>query len=219
MHSTIMDPTVGMFGGSIVEPIGVRTMDIHITMGDIIDPIPMEDIIIPTPMGDIIDLIPMEDIIVRTNFRPLSACASSIVVHKKPRGLNYARQAFDDWCCRRDHHDPPQRCPPKSGALPASRRQHCPQLVRRALPGAAHEAHHPKLATGAPSKLSTARIAWPGRSDPASAWMFRTDARQAKCVQGLVQDRARRPGRDRDAGRKRMDPAAAHRTRGARLLR
>ena len=66
MHSTIMDPTVGTFGGSIVEPIGVRTMDIHITMGDIIDPIPMEDIIIPTPMGDIIDLIPMEDIIVRT---------------------------------------------------------------------------------------------------------------------------------------------------------
>jgi hypothetical protein len=39
MHSTIMDPTVGTFGGSIVEPIGVRTMDIHITMGDIIDPI------------------------------------------------------------------------------------------------------------------------------------------------------------------------------------
>jgi len=69
MHSTIMDPTVGTFGGSIVEPIGVRTMDIHITMGDIIDPIPMEDIIIPTPMGDII---------VRTNFRPLSACASSV---------------------------------------------------------------------------------------------------------------------------------------------
>jgi len=78
MHSTIMDPTVGTFDGSIVEPIGVRTMDIHITMGDIIDPIPMEDIIIPTPMGDIIDLIPMEDIIVRTNFRPLSACASSV---------------------------------------------------------------------------------------------------------------------------------------------
>jgi hypothetical protein len=78
MHSTIMDPTVGMFGGSIVEPIGVRTMDIHITMGDIIDPIPMEDIIIPTPMGDIIDLIPMEDIIVRTNFRPLSTCVSSV---------------------------------------------------------------------------------------------------------------------------------------------
>ena len=79
MHSTIMDPTVGTFGGSIVEPIGVRTMDIHITMGDIIDPIPMEDIIIPTPMGDIIDLTPMEAmeamedmgaIIVRTNFGP-----------------------------------------------------------------------------------------------------------------------------------------------------
>ena len=70
MHSTIMDPTVGTSGGSIVEAIGVRPMDIHITMGDIIDPIPMEDIIIPTPMGDIIDLIPMEDIIVRTNFRP-----------------------------------------------------------------------------------------------------------------------------------------------------
>ena len=110
MHSTIMDPTVGMFGGSIVEPIGVRTMDIHITMGDIIDPIPMEDIIIPTPMGDIIDLIPMEDIMVRTNFRPLSACASSVSsCIKSPReGLNYARQAFDDWCCRRDHHDPPE---------------------------------------------------------------------------------------------------------------
>ena len=87
MHSTIMDPTVGTFGGSIVEPIGVRTMDIHITMGDIIGPIPMEDIIIPTPMGDIIAPIPMEDIIVRTNFRPLSACASKcIVVHKKPKG-------------------------------------------------------------------------------------------------------------------------------------
>ena len=81
---------------------------------------------------------------------------------------------------------PPQRCPPKSGALPASRRQHRPQLVRRALPGAAHEAHHPKLAAGAPSKIPTARIAWPGRSDPASASMFRTDSRQAKCVQGLV---------------------------------
>ena len=99
MHSTIMDPTVGTFGGSIVEPIGVRPMDIHITMGDIIDP------------------IPMEDIMVRTNFRPLSACASSVSsCIKSPReGLNYARQAFDDWCCRRDHHDPPQRCPPKSG--------------------------------------------------------------------------------------------------------
>src|SRR5262245_20820235 len=59
-------------------------------------------------------------------------------------------------------------------------------LVRRALPGAAHEAHPPKLAVGAPSKLPTARIAWPGRSDPAFAWMFQTDARQAKCVQGLV---------------------------------
>ena len=43
-----MDPTVGTFGGSIVEPIGVRPMDIHITMGDIIDPIPMEDIIVHT---------------------------------------------------------------------------------------------------------------------------------------------------------------------------
>jgi len=43
-------------------------------------------------------------------------CVECIVVHKKPReGLNYARQAFDDWCCRRDHHDPPQRCPTKSG--------------------------------------------------------------------------------------------------------
>src|SRR6516165_2527126 len=89
MHSTIMDPTVGMFGGSIVEPIGVRTMDIHITMGDIIDPI---------PMGDIIDLIPMENIIVRTNFRPLSACASSVssCIRSPREGLNYARQAFDD---------------------------------------------------------------------------------------------------------------------------
>jgi hypothetical protein len=48
------------------------------------------------------------------------------------------------------------------------------------------KAHHPKLAAGAPSKLPTARIAWPGRSDPSSAWMFRTDARQAKCAQGLV---------------------------------
>jgi len=64
-----------------------------------------------------------------------------------------------------------------------------PQLVRRALPGAVHEAHHPKLAAGAPSKLPTARITWPGRSDPASAWMFRTDARRAKCVQGLVHPR------------------------------
>jgi len=114
-------------------------------------------------------------------------CVECIVVHKKPReGLNYARQAFDDWCCRRDHHDPPQRCPPKSGALPASRRQHRPQVVRRALQALPTKAHHPKLAAGAPSKLPTARIAWPGRSDPASAWMFRTDARQAKCVQGLV---------------------------------
>ena len=47
----------------------------------------------------------------------------------------------------------------------------------------------PKLAAGAPSKLPTARITWPGRSDPASAWMFRTDARRAKCVQGLVHPR------------------------------
>jgi len=48
MHSTIMDPTVVTFAGSIVEPIGVRTMDIHITMEDT-DHITMEDIIIPTP--------------------------------------------------------------------------------------------------------------------------------------------------------------------------
>ena len=82
-------------------------------------------------------------------------CVECIVVHKKPReGLNYARQAFDDWCCRRDHHDPPQRCPPKSGALPASRRQHRPQLVRRALPGAAHEAHQPKACGGCALKAS-----------------------------------------------------------------
>jgi hypothetical protein len=67
MCSTIMDPTVGTFAGSIVEPL---TMDIPITMGDIIDPIPMEDTIIPTHMADIIDPIPMEDIIVRTNFGP-----------------------------------------------------------------------------------------------------------------------------------------------------
>jgi len=58
MHSTIMDPTVATFAGSIVELIDVLTMDIHIIM---------EDIITPTPMGDIID---MEDIIVRTNFGP-----------------------------------------------------------------------------------------------------------------------------------------------------
>jgi hypothetical protein len=85
MCSTIMDPTAGTFAESTVEPIDKLT--IHITMediliptpmGDIIDPIPMEDIIIPILMGDIIDLIPMEDIIVRTNFRSLSACASSV---------------------------------------------------------------------------------------------------------------------------------------------
>ena len=48
MRSIIMDPTVGTFAGFIVEPIGVRTMDIHIIMGDT-DHIIMEDIIIPTP--------------------------------------------------------------------------------------------------------------------------------------------------------------------------
>jgi len=35
MHST-MDPTVGTFAGSIVEPIDVLTMDIHILMEDIL---------------------------------------------------------------------------------------------------------------------------------------------------------------------------------------
>jgi hypothetical protein len=177
-----MGPTVGTFGGSIVEPIGVRTMDIHITMGDIIDPIPMEDIIIPTPTGDIIDLIPMGDIIVRTNFRPLSACASSVssCIISPREGLNYARQALDDWCCRRDHHDPPQRSPPKSGRFPrvedSTALSSCIELYQ-ALPT---KPTSPKLAAGAPSKLPTARITWPGRSDPASAWMFRTDAAPGK---------------------------------------
>jgi hypothetical protein len=43
-----MDPTVGTFAGFIGEPIGVLTMDIHITMEDT-DHITMEDIIILTP--------------------------------------------------------------------------------------------------------------------------------------------------------------------------
>ena len=43
-----MDPTVVTSAGSIVEPIGVLTMHIHITMEDT-DHITMEDIIIPTP--------------------------------------------------------------------------------------------------------------------------------------------------------------------------
>jgi hypothetical protein len=58
MHSTIMDPTVGTFAGSIVEPIDVLTMD----MEDIILT-RMEDIIL-TRMEDIIRT-PTEDIIVR----------------------------------------------------------------------------------------------------------------------------------------------------------
>ena len=66
MHSTIMDPTVGTFGGSIVEPIGVRPMDIHIPMEDITDHIPMD---IQFTLGDIIDItdhITMEDFIFPT---------------------------------------------------------------------------------------------------------------------------------------------------------
>jgi len=43
-----MDRTVGTFAGSIVEPIDVLTMDIHIPMEDILR-IPMEDILL-TPM-------------------------------------------------------------------------------------------------------------------------------------------------------------------------
>ena len=43
-----MDPTVGTFAGSIVAPIDVLTMDIHIPMEDIL-PTPMEDILL-TPM-------------------------------------------------------------------------------------------------------------------------------------------------------------------------
>ena len=39
-----MDPTVGTFAGSIVAPIDVLTMDIHIPMGDIILT-PMEGIV------------------------------------------------------------------------------------------------------------------------------------------------------------------------------
>jgi hypothetical protein len=83
-----MDPTVGTFAGSIVERIGVLTMDILTLMGDITGPpITMEDTIIPTPMGDIIDPIPMEDIIVRTNFGPIvGMCIECIAVHKKPKG-------------------------------------------------------------------------------------------------------------------------------------
>jgi hypothetical protein len=52
-----MDRTVGTFAGSIVEPIDVLTMDIHIPMGDILR-IPMEDIL-RIPMEDIL-LTPME---------------------------------------------------------------------------------------------------------------------------------------------------------------
>ena len=52
-----MDPTVGTFAGSIVEPIDVLTMDIHIPMEDILR-IPMEDIL-RIPMEDIL-LTPME---------------------------------------------------------------------------------------------------------------------------------------------------------------
>jgi hypothetical protein len=43
-----MDPTVGTFAGSIVEPIEVLTMEIHIPMEGILR-IPMEDILL-TPM-------------------------------------------------------------------------------------------------------------------------------------------------------------------------
>jgi len=52
-----MDPTVGTFAGSTVEPIEVLTMEIHIPMEGILR-IPMEDILL-TPMEDIL-LTPME---------------------------------------------------------------------------------------------------------------------------------------------------------------
>src|SRR5262249_37308102 len=55
-HSTFMDPTVGKFGGPIVEPIEVLTMDIHIPMEAIrMEAIPMEAMedILLTPTGDI----------------------------------------------------------------------------------------------------------------------------------------------------------------------
>ena len=57
-----MDPTVGTFVGFIVEPIDVRTMDIHIPMEGItadiaiISLIPTEDIIL-TPMEGIVRTI------------------------------------------------------------------------------------------------------------------------------------------------------------------
>jgi hypothetical protein len=43
-------------------------------------------------------------------------------VHKKAKGgLNYARQAFDNWCCRRDHCDPHSAVRPNGRLLtPAS---------------------------------------------------------------------------------------------------
>ena len=60
MHSTIMVPTVGTFVGFIVEPIDVRTMDIHIPMEGItadISLIPTEEDIILTPMEGIVRTI------------------------------------------------------------------------------------------------------------------------------------------------------------------
>ena len=70
MHSTIMDPTVGTFVGFIVEPIDVRTMDIHIPMGGIS--------LIPT--GDII-LTPMEGIVRTISDLIVGMCVEFTAVH------------------------------------------------------------------------------------------------------------------------------------------
>jgi len=76
-----MEPTVGTFAGSIVEPIDVLIMDLRIPMEDILR-IPMEDILL-TPMEAMEAMEwalewameAMEDIIVH----PISADTNTIV--------------------------------------------------------------------------------------------------------------------------------------------
>jgi hypothetical protein len=67
MYSTIMDSTVGMCAGFIVEPIDVLTMDICIPMVNLItDNIPMDIHITLNDTTHITDHITMEDFIFPT---------------------------------------------------------------------------------------------------------------------------------------------------------